>query len=152
MDKPLQHFLLPGAIFAEREESLVMTVLGSCIAVCLWDRVQHAGGINHFMLPLWNGEGLPTPKYGNIAIDLLVRKMLDLGCRKENMVAKMFGGASMIADSTGKYAIGDRNLELAMRLMAEQGIPVVVSETGGTKGRRIVFNTSTGVVLLKKPL
>lgn len=144
------HFLLPGSIFVKREEHLVMTVLGSCISVCLWDKVRNTGGINHFMLPLWNGEGLPTPKYGDIAIELLIRKMLDLGCRKESMVAKVFGGASMIANSTGMFAIGDRNLNLAQQLLAGQGIPVVASETGGNSGRRIIFNTFSGVVFLKK--
>lgn len=125
------------------------TVLGSCVAVCLWDRSTGIGGINHYMLPLWNGEGLPTPRYGNIAIDLLIRRLVDLGCQQKDLVAKVFGGANLLP-GTGMYAIGDRNARLARRVLAGHEIPIVSEETGGTNGRRIIFNTASGVVYLRK--
>ena len=87
-----KHFLFPGTIFADPGEFQISTVLGSCVALCLWDSVAKIGGMNHYMLPFWNGEGLATPKYGNIAIEKLLSRMLRLGCRKENLVAKIFGG------------------------------------------------------------
>ncbi|GAM09809.1 putative chemoreceptor glutamine deamidase CheD [Geobacter sp. OR-1] len=150
MPKPLRHFLLPATIFASREEYLVTTVLGSCVALCLWDKRLMAGGINHFMLPAWTGEGESSAKYGDIAIERLLGMLADLGCRKENLVAKIFGGSSMINENSGAYAIGDRNMELAEQLMRQYGIPVVASETGGCSGRRIIFNTRTGDVYMKK--
>ena len=75
------HYLYPGELFVHREPHVVSTVLGSCISVCLWDPERRLGGINHFLLPLWNGEGLPTPKYGNIAISRLIEKMEALGAQ-----------------------------------------------------------------------
>ncbi len=57
------HYLHPGNLFAHRTPHIVTTILGSCVAVCLWDPINNIGGINHYMLPLWNGEGLPVPKY-----------------------------------------------------------------------------------------
>ncbi|MBF0165687.1 MAG: chemotaxis protein CheD, partial [Magnetococcales bacterium] len=63
---------MPGALFAQNGAYVITTVLGSCIAVCLWDRMRKEGGMNHYKLPLWNGDGLPSPKYGNIAIAKLI--------------------------------------------------------------------------------
>ena len=85
-------YLYPSAMAVYNRKVLVHTILGSCVAVCLYDKVLNIGGINHYMLPLWNGEGLSTPKYGNVAIDKLIDKMLANGSRKEHLVAKIFGG------------------------------------------------------------
>ncbi len=148
-DKP-QHFLYPGALFAHQQPHLVTTVLGSCVSVCLWDPVLRAGGINHYLLPLWNGEGLPTPRYGNIAIVRLIEKMLALGCARERLQAKVFGGAAMWRQSQGLLAVGERNRALATDLLAENHIPIVSADTGGEAGRKIIFDTETGSVLLRR--
>jgi GGDEF domain-containing protein/chemotaxis receptor (MCP) glutamine deamidase CheD len=105
----LSHYLYPGGIFAaDPRPHRVTTVLGSCVSVCLWDRVRGVGGINHFLLPLWNGDGLPTPRYGNIAIAALIDRMLALGCSRENLRAKLFGGAAMWENPNGLLAVGER--------------------------------------------
>lgn len=143
-----RHFLFPGTLFAHQEEHLVTTVLGSCVAVCLSDCTTGIGGINHYMLPLWNGEGLPTPKYGNIAIIRLVEKMLGLGCRQGNIVAKVFGGANVLAAAAGIYSVGDRNVLLARRLLGEHGIRITGKDVGGTIGRKLIFNTRSGEILV----
>lgn len=143
-----RHHLNPSMLFACREEMEVFTLLGSCVSICLWDPKMACGGMNHFMLPLWNGEGLPTPKYGNVAIENLIRKMLDFGCRKEHLVAKCFGGANVIgATPAGKMQIGERNITLAEELLAIHRIPIVAKELGGTRGLKVIFNTKSGVVL-----
>lgn len=144
------HYLYPGALFADRRPHAVTTILGSCIAVCLWDQRRRIGGINHYLLPLWNGEGLPTPRYGNVAIDALVEKMLSLGCRRSDLMAKVFGGASMWENPEGLLAVGARNAELAERSLAVHGIPVVASSVGGCEGRKLVFQTGSGTVLLRR--
>ena len=69
-------FIYPGNLEVSVKPIMFTTILGSCVAVCIWDNKLKFGGMNHFMLPLWNGEGLASPKYGNIAIDKLVKKML----------------------------------------------------------------------------
>lgn len=129
---------------------MVTTVLGSCISVCLWDPVTGTGGINHYMLPLWNGEGLPSPKYGNIAIRKLIDKMLLLGCRKENLKAKVFGGGAVMQTSGGLLNVGERNIMLAEDLLAEESIPIVSKDVGGDYGRKLIFCTASGTVLVKK--
>lgn len=144
------HFLYPGTLFTHPKAHLVTTVLGSCVAVCLWDRVAKIGGINHFLLPLWNGEGLSTPRYGNVAIVNLIEKMLHLGCRKGTLIAKVFGGAAMWSNPNGLLAVGERNVSLARQLLQEYRIPILGSEVGGGVGRKIFFETGTGKVLLRR--
>jgi len=145
-----KHFLHPCTIFAHPEEHWVSTILGSCIAVCLWDEARGLGGINHYMLPLWNGDGLATPKYGNIAIDRLVERMRAFGCREPGLVAKVFGGASVIKGEAGATGIGDRNFTVAQELLAGRGIRLVASAVGGDLGMKIHFNTRTGKVLMAR--
>lgn len=143
-------YLFPGMIFAEGGENAVTTVLGSCIAVCLWDPQRRLGGINHYLLPLWNGNGLPSPRYGNIAIGTLLERMLGLGCTARGLQAKIFGGGTVIQGGTGTWNIGERNAQLAEELLHEAGISIVSRDVGGPHGRRILFRTATGEVLLKR--
>ena len=145
-----KHFLYPGTIFAEPLEYQISTVLGSCVAVCLWDHVARKGGMNHIMLPLWNGEGLATPKYGNIAMDKLLAKVLSIGCHRDHLVAKVFGGANVSGTGMEVFMIGDRNIMLAFQMLEEFGIGIVAKDVGGRVGRKIIMNTATGVVLVGK--
>ena len=145
-----KHYLFPGNLFAHRSPHLVTTVLGSCISVCLWDARSQIGGINHYLLPLWNGEGLPTPKYGNIAIDKLIVKLINLGCDKGHLKAKVFGGAAMWEQTGGLITVGERNIALAWDLLAEHEIPIVSSDVGGKLGRKLVFNSGTGEVMMRR--
>ena len=130
------HYLLPGGLFAHECEHLVTTVLGSCVSVCLWDPLQKIGGINHFMLPLWNGEGLASPRYGNIAIDKLIEKVTGLGADPENIRAKVFGGGDVLT-CNGFLSIGQRNIELARDHLADAKIPIISADTGGKNGRKL---------------
>lgn len=143
------HFLYPSTLFFSREPYLVNTILGSCVAVCLYDPVNRSGGINHYMLPFWNGEGLASPKYGNIAIERLLDKMLSTGSKKNNLIAKVFGGAEVIDTQISQFHIGERNIEVAQRILKELNIRISGQSLGGKNGRKIQFNTETGAVLQK---
>ena len=142
-------FLYPGAIFVSKKPHFITTILGSCVAVCVWDSVNKTGGMNHFMLPLWNGQGLASPRYGNIAITKLIEKMITNGSLQKNIVFKVFGGGEVIENQSSQFDIGKRNIELAMKTLKDLGIRVLSSSTGGKKGRKIIFNTYTGEVMHK---
>jgi chemotaxis protein CheD len=143
------HYLYPSALFANKEPYMVDTILGSCVAVCLYDEKRKIGGINHFMLPFWNGSGLASPKYGNIAIEKLLEKMIALGSSKEDMKAKVFGGGEVVQTESNHFRIGERNIEMAENMLKEMKISVIGRSVGGKLGRKIRFNTETGVVLMK---
>ncbi len=143
------HFLYPSTLFASNQPYLVNTILGSCVAVCLYDPASHIGGINHYMLPFWNGEGLASPKYGNIAIEKLVEKMLMLGCKRNNIIAKVFGGGEVIDTQISQFHVGERNILVAQQVLKEMKINITGQSLGGKNGRKIQFNTQTGAVLQK---
>jgi len=99
------------------------------------------------MLPLWNGEGLATPKYGNIALERLIDSMLSLGLNKKHLVAKVFGGAAVIEVANPTFNIGEKNISVAFNMLNDFRIPVISQSTGGRSGRKIIFNTVTGEVI-----
>lgn len=145
-----EHYLFPGHIFAHSEPHVVTTVLGSCVSVCLWDPVLRMGGINHYMLPLWNGEGLASPKYGTVAIPRLIEIMLEMGSCRSDLVAKVFGGGDILRVTNGIMNVGQRNVDFALQALADEGIPIVACNVRGSQGRKIIFDTGAGTVLMKK--
>lgn len=149
-DQKNTHYLYPGNLFASRDAYTVTTVLGSCVSLCLWDRKLKMGGINHYMLPLWNGEGLATPRYGNIAIQLLYDRMIALGSKHSDLKAKVFGGGEVLSVQKSIMNVGLRNSDLAQEMLRKMGIPIVSSDVGGVQGRKLLYETDTGVVYLKK--
>lgn len=99
------------------------------------------------MLPFWNGQGLPSPKYGNIAIEKLYEKLLQKGASKNNIIGKVFGGGEVIQNITSQFNIGERNILVAEEILSELKIPIKAQSTGGKQGRKIIFNTLTGEVI-----
>jgi chemotaxis protein CheD len=141
-------YLLPGAIFANRNPHIVDTVLGSCVSIVLWDSVLQFGGINHYMLPKLNRDSVPSNKYGDISTQGLIQTMLQLGSEKENLRAKVFGG-SVTNHVNGIFQIGRRNVEFAFHVLKLEKIPVISHSVGGMQGRKIVFYSENGDVLMK---
>lgn len=140
-------FLHPGDIFASKRFFIATTILGSCVSVCLWDKKFRYAGINHYLLPYWTGQGLSTPRYGNVTINLLIEKMLEFGSQKKNITAKVFGGVDQYAKTI--YDIGFRNWKLAKEHLEEADIPITAIDVGGKYGRKIAFNSQTGSVRVK---
>ena len=141
-----KHLLYPADIFVERTPCLVTTVLGSCVSVCLHDPSLGYGAINHFILPYWNGHDLATMKYGNLSIIRILEELLIIGCKYEDLVARVFGGAEVLTGMPTNFHIGRRNAQIALEILKEFKIPVLFSDTGGNRGRKISFNTFTGEV------
>lgn len=145
----LTYYLFPATLFVTKEPYLISTILGSCVSVCLWDHELKYGGINHFMLPLWNGKGLASPKFGNIAIKKLYEKMLEIGCNKDNIIAKVFGGGEILQTTNYQFSIGERNIDIAKESLRELNIPISGISVGGINGRKIIFDTKIGSVSMR---
>ncbi|NOZ47631.1 MAG: chemotaxis protein CheD [Chlorobi bacterium] len=144
-----EHFLFPSTIYTSNSPAIVKTVLGSCVSVCLWDAINKCGGINHYMLPFWNGKGLASPKYGNIAIQKLIKEMIDIGCKRNNLIAKVFGGGEVIDVQSASFQIGVRNSVIAHEILRDEKIKIVSKSLGGKLGRKIQFNTFNGEVIMR---
>ena len=140
-------YLLPGQLHASADPCQIRTILGSCVAICLWDSHQRIGGMNHFLLPASSAGHPATTRFADVATKTLLDKLRALGCRVPHLQAKIFGGSSMFQRQGGPtVSLGAQNVAVGLDLMSSAGIPVVVQETGGTSGRKIMLNTDDGVV------
>ncbi|SMX46208.1 chemotaxis protein CheD [Maliponia aquimaris] len=128
---------------SEQAEVMLTTVLGSCIAVCMFDPMRRIGGMNHFLLPSREGEHVANVRYGAYAMELLINGLLRQGADRSELRAKMFGGASMMGNLRD---IGASNAAFARKFLSDEGIPCVAESVGGTSARRIRFWPTTGRV------
>jgi chemotaxis protein CheD len=134
-----QTYLHPGQLCFVTEPTVVTTVLGSCVSVCLYDEEQTAAGVNHFLLP-GNLGSCESPRFGESANVMLLARFRELGVPASRLRAKVFGGASMGGSSAGDLA--SRNVDVAVAFLRSQGIPIVSQDTGGERGRKLIFRTS----------
>jgi chemotaxis protein CheD len=143
-------YLHPGEIVTSKTPCEVTTVLGSCVAVSLWDSHLRRGGLSHFLLPRAPPLQAPSIRYGDLAIPTLVEQLSRLGSKRQHLHAGLFGGAVLKgpAPETGA-SLGQRNAQLARTLLRELNIPLVAEDVGGVFGRKLRFRTDDGTVLLK---
>src|SRR5579872_1849731 len=108
-------YLLPGQLHVSADPCQIRTILGSCVAICLWDSCRRVGGMNHFLLPA-SREGQPAShRYADVATRTLLEKLKSLGCRQVNLRAKIFGGATMFQNRSG-LSLGTQNAIAALEL------------------------------------
>ncbi|MCE1194371.1 MAG: chemoreceptor glutamine deamidase CheD [Acidovorax sp.] len=151
LDHHFQHNavkVLPGEYFVADENMIIMTVLGSCIAACLWDSRALVGGMNHFMLP--DGDVADASgRYGSYAMELLINEMLKLGARRETMQAKIFGGAQVMHNFT-TMNVGERNTNFVLNYLHTERIPIVSEDVLDIYPRKVVFFPVTGKAMVKR--
>ena len=146
---PDRIFLSSGTLFCAPTPSVISTVLGSCVAVCLWDTREHVGGMNHYLLPRRMQE-LASPRFGDVAIDQLVDGMTELGCRVGSLRAKIFGGAEVLPFGARGDTVGNQNVRIALELLRRHGIPILTRCTGGHSGILIRLYSETGDVVVRR--
>jgi chemotaxis protein CheD len=144
---PVQISLMQGDIQFSSDPKILMTVLGSCVAVCLWDKLRGTGGMNHFVLPS-DRYGERSTRYGDVAIDELLAGLLRLGCRMDDLQAKVFGGAAVLPFAGGQ-TVGSNNVQLALQRLRRDHIRITAQRTGGILGQQIRFHTRTGDVFVR---
>ena len=128
---------------SENPDEILTTVLGSCIAVCMYDAQRMSGGKNQFLLPSREGSRGANVRYGAYAMELLINGLLKRGAQRNKLEAKIFGGASMMGNLRD---IGAANAQFAHAFLADEGIPCAAERVGGTSARRIRFWPTTGRV------
>jgi chemotaxis protein CheD len=143
-----RHYLQPGQLLVCAQPAAITTILGSCVAVCLWEPMRGIGGMNHFMLPMGSGAAAASsPRFGPAAMEQLIQRMRDAGARLPLVRARVFGGACMF-ELPAAAQLGRKNAELALDYLKRRGIEVVQSDVGGTRGRKLIFNTDEGTACL----
>ncbi len=144
--RPVRTHISQGefAVGSAAEPTVITTILGSCVATCLWDDEAGIGGMNHMVLPGEAGAGALRPEsIGAYAMEVLLNGLLKAGACKSRLRAKLFGGGRMIA---GLSDVGARNVEFARNFLLIEGIPHLGGCVGGSRARRVDFTPSTGEV------
>ena len=144
-----QVYLHAGQLHVASEPTAITTVLGSCVSVCLYDPVTRIGGMNHFLLP-HHVEREQSPRFGTVAVPALVEAVVKAGASRSALVAKVFGGASVIGAMGKGRRLGEENAALAVRLLGEAHIPVLDQDVGGQRGRKLVFIVDEGTAWVRQ--
>jgi chemotaxis protein CheD len=139
-------YLHAGQVVVSAEPCIISTIVGSCVAVYLFDPVRRAGGGNHYVLPIAGGLRHASPRFGDMAVTELIARMLELGCREGDLQAKLFGGASILqaSEHIGAESLGMKNVRLGRHVLYSRRIAVIAEDVGGTRGRKVVFRTDSG--------
>ena len=137
-------------IHVASNHEVMRTILGSCIGICIYDKTKKIGGLAHILLPNCVDRTKPE-KYADTAIPLLLEKLGKEGCKKENLSAKITGGASMFKfnSSVSLAQIGERNIEMTIKMLEENHVPIMTADVGGNAGRVIDFYLEDGRLRVK---
>jgi len=142
-DRPAR-YVQPGHMVVSAEPHTLSAIVGSCVAVSLWDPVTGAGGMNHYQLPALPAPAMASPRFGEVAVRDLVRGVVGLGGWRNRMEARVFGGARVLHLGEDGVCLGSRNVDLAVELLTDEGIAIVGGDVGGRQGRRVLFDTGSG--------
>ncbi|MGL1891674.1 MAG: chemotaxis protein CheD [Spirochaetaceae bacterium] len=153
-----------GEYYVTKKNEIISTVLGSCISVCLYDKVNNICGINHFMLPKnsiinfiekqyeFKSEFLSSNslRYGINSMEILINKILAMGGEKKYITAKVFGGGNVIIHDQNKKTIGEQNIDFILGFLKAENIEILNKNIGGCIGRKLLYNTKNNSVYIKK--
>jgi chemotaxis protein CheD len=139
--------ILPGELYVSANSEMIVTVLGSCIAACIRDKVTGIGGMNHFMLPTetdysTSRDGALKTRYGNWAMEVLINEILKNGGQKKYLEVKLFGGGNVVKNMTSN--VGNRNIQFVLDYLAHENIPVSAEDMGGELPRKVYYFSNTG--------
>lgn len=133
--------------------ALMTYALGSCVGICLYDRINKVAGLSHIMLPSSAASHGPAQPYrfADTAIGILVQKMVAIGANKRLLTAKIAGGARMFATGSNSALsnIGQRNVMAVHEALAKLGIPIIAEDTGKDYGRTLYFSAEDGIMVIK---
>lgn len=146
--------ILPGEFYVSAQDMMLVTVLGSCVAACVRDKVSGIGGMNHFMLPDNASERqgallAPSARYGVHAMEMLINEVLKRGARRERLEVKVFGGGNVV-QGMSHAQVGTRNADFVLDYIEREGLTLAAADLLDDFARKIYFFPRNGKVLVKK--
>jgi chemotaxis protein CheD len=143
--------VLPGEFYVADDETPIVTVLGSCVAVCLRDSTIGVGGMNHFLLPDGGDSGLADSagRYGVNAMEMLINELVKRGAVRRRLEAKIFGGGQVMRNFTS-LNVGERNAEFTKNFLRTEDIPILSEDLLDVHPRKVCFIAKTGRAFVKK--
>jgi chemotaxis protein CheD len=151
------HYLKPGEAIIASGDSTITTVLGSCVSVTFYSPPHNLGGMTHGVLPFFPQTGRKSTeaeavfRYVDTSIEQIVKRLTSRGITLKGLRVKVFGGADVLGKPSGStWSVGRKNVEAALQTLARLELPIERTDVGGEQGRKIIFSTLTGQVLLKR--
>jgi len=145
--------IMPGEFFVAKDDVVISTVLGSCVAACICDRTAKVGGMNHFMLPGEESDvadlTAASGRYGVFAMEQLINELIKRGARKSNLEAKVFGGGAVLRNLSA-LNVGERNAAFVLEFLNTEGIRIVSRDLLDVHPRRVAFFPITGRAMCKR--
>lgn len=144
--------ILPGEYFATKDSTMIVTVLGSCVSVCLRDPITRIAGMNHFLLPANKDEinfNSDSARYGVYAMEVLVNHLMKLGASKGRLEAKVFGGGNVLKQLRTN-SVGEQNSAFVLEYLENENIPIKAQDLLGEFPRKVYFFPLTGEVKVRK--
>ncbi len=143
-------YLLPGELYVSKEPAEIATLLGSCVSICLYNKMYRFGGMNHFMLSrTLNGEP-PSGKHGDYSSSILIDMMLSYDSNIRNITASVIGGGNVNGHLSMGTSIGANNIVTAFKILEHYKIPVINKNIGGDFGRKLYFKNWTNEIEVRK--
>lgn len=143
----LRKFLRPGEFYVGREPVIAETLVGSCVAVCLYNFKHGFGAMNHFLMDRpANSTDSEIGRYGVTSTRHIIEAVLEIDPAPAHYRASVFGGAAVLKTANAGGGVGAANIDAALEVLHAARITVARQEVGGTRGRRIRFNTATGEI------
>lgn len=143
-------YLHAGQLHVATEPTEITTVLGSCVAVCVWDPIAGVGGMCHYMLPDAIGGKADSARYAKYALRELIDCIVAKGGLRHRLQARVYGGGTMLNAATSENDLGSKNVRAAMDWLEKARVPVIEQESRGNHGRRVVFHTNTGSATVRR--
>ena len=142
------YFLRPGFIYLPEKPTAISAVVGSGVAVCLFDKKKKTGGMNLYTFPAKGPNEQAFPIYGNVATRALVTMMINQGSKTRHIQSQILGGA--FNREISPRDVGRDNIAMARQILNKMHIHIISEDVGGSLGRKIVFNTITNDVAILK--
>jgi chemotaxis protein methyltransferase CheR len=139
-----------GETHVSREPVEIKTLLGSCVAACMYDPVAGVGGMNHFLLPHTEStHEIDRQRFGTHAMETLINGLMSQGADRHRLQAKIFGGGNVLGMVTKRPTVGEQNAAFATEFLRVEGIALVASRLGGSSGMEVRFHPHTGKVFVR---
>jgi chemotaxis protein CheD len=143
--------VLPGEFYVDGNETPIVTILGSCVAVCLRDPATQVGGMNHFLLPDGGDSGVAgtAGRYGVNAMEMLINELVKRGAQRRRLEAKIFGGGHVMKNFTS-LNVGQRNAEFTKAFLKTEEIRLLSEDLLDVHPRKVCFLPKSGRAFVKK--
>lgn len=152
--RPGEHVhLLAGQLYFGSNAARVHTLLGSCVAITLWNPVKRMGGMCHFLLPNRNRPvGAPRDaRFGTESLEMLVEALQRAGTKPSDYIVHLYGGADTMPDSGGiKFNVGERNIEQGWTLIDQYGFNLENVDVGDHVPRNVSMTFPDGTVEMRR--